>query len=119
MFALFNKNTDPGLTVADAVAKTETGEIVLIDIRDGNELAMSGRAKGALHVPMSTLQTKANPTCDECLPELKSGKPIAVYCASGARSAMARRMLANMGYDEVHNIGGLGHWQAAGGAIVR
>jgi hypothetical protein len=27
--------------------------------------------------------------------------------------------LRRLGYREVHNLGGLGHWQAAGGKITR
>ncbi|MCB1333311.1 MAG: sulfurtransferase [Roseivivax sp.] len=119
MFALFNRSAPAGFSAADAVAKHSSQDIVLIDIRDGSELAMTGRAKGALHVPMAAMMTKCDPRSPECLPELKSGKPIAVYCASGARSAMACRALSNMGHAEVHNIGGLGHWQAAGGVVER
>jgi len=42
-----------------------------------------------------------------------------IYCASGGRSQMAVRMLRQMGLDEVYNLGGLGHWEMAGGAITR
>ncbi len=44
---------------------------------------------------------------------------VAVYCASGGRSQMAAQVLISLGYREVHNIGGLFDWQAAGGAISR
>lgn len=119
MFAMFNRNSAPQLSPAEAVQKSAAGEIVLIDIRDGMELQYGGKAKGAVHVPMAVLAMKADPRSPECLEVFKSGKPIAVYCASGARSAMAKRMLAKMGHDDVHNIGGLGHWQMAGGEIER
>jgi rhodanese-related sulfurtransferase len=32
---------------------------------------------------------------------------------------MAAQMLVGLGYVEVYNIGGLGDWQAAGGAVTR
>jgi len=46
-------------------------------------------------------------------------KPVALYCASGARSAMAAKTLRRFGHGDVHNIGGLAHWQRAGGQIER
>lgn len=118
MFAFMQRSPAAnGLTAADAVAKTPTGEIILIDVRDPSELAF-GKAKGALNIPSAALMMRADPRSPECLPQLKDGKPIAVYCASGARSAMAKQMLERMGHAEVHNIGGLAAWQRAGGALV-
>lgn len=107
----------------DAVAKAATGEIVVIDVRDSGELRSSGKAKGALHVPLMVLRSKCDPANPECLAELKSaqaaGTPIAVYCASGGRSQGAGEMLLQMGYGPVYNIGGLYDWHAAGGELVQ
>ena len=120
MFRMFSSQpATPGMTAAEAIQKSAAGEIVVLDIRDGGEVAMSGKAKGALHVPLAALRMKADPSSPECLAELKSGKPIAVYCASGARSQMAKGMLERMGHAEVHNIGGLAQWQRAGGMVER
>ncbi len=119
MFALFKQDKSARMTLAEAIALSAKGEMVLLDIRDGAELAATGRAKGALHVPLAVLTMKADPRSPECLPALKSGKPIGVYCASGARSAMARGALARMGHAQVHNLGGLAHWKAAGGPVTR
>ena len=47
------------------------------------------------------------------------GKPVCVYCASGGRSGRAAQMLQQMGYDQVHNVGGLGDWIAGGGQVVK
>lgn len=109
--------TAPGLSPAEAVQKAARGELTVIDVRDHNELAASGKAKGALHIPLSTLNFKADPRHPEFHPELDPGKPVAVYCASGARSQMATQVLKGLGFAEVHNIGGLLHWQSAGGEI--
>ena len=117
MFGLLKRSTS-GLTAVDAVTRAARGEIVLVDIREPAEIAASGRAQGALAIPMAALAMRADPRSPECLPDLKQGKPVAVYCASGARSSMARSMLERMGH-EAHNIGGLGHWAQAGGGIVR
>ncbi|MBC7141928.1 MAG: sulfurtransferase [Rhodobacteraceae bacterium] len=115
----FLKPSAPRLNAADAVARVAAGELTLIDVRDGNELAASGRAAGALHVPLMVLKMKCDPSSPECLADLSVDRPVALYCASGARSQMAAQMLRAMGYREVHNIGGFYDWQAAGGAITR
>lgn len=107
--------TDP----RDIVARAARGEVTVIDIRDPSEIKASGAAAGALRIPMSVLRMKADPASPECDPALSRDKPVALYCASGARAAMARGVLQQMGYTEVHNLGGLHHWAQAGGAVVR
>ena len=109
----------PRLSPQDIVAKSAAGEITVIDVRDHNELAMTGKADGALHIPLSILRMQADPTSPDFHPELSTDRPVAIYCASGARSGMAARLMQSLGFQEVHNIGGLGHWQMAGGNIVR
>ena len=109
----------PRLTAAEAVSRVTAGDLTLIDVRDQGELAATGRAQGALHVPLMVLRMKCDPSSPECLAELSTDKPVAVYCASGGRSQMAAQVLISLGYREVHNLGGLFDWQAAGGAISR
>ncbi|KFE34991.1 rhodanese-like domain-containing protein [Thioclava atlantica] len=103
----------------DAVSKAKAGEITVVDVREPMEVKSSGKAKGALHIPLATIRMKADPASPEKHPELDTGKPVALYCASGARSAGAAQMLTQMGYQEVYNIGGLGDWHAGGGEIER
>ncbi|OOY26731.1 MAG: sulfurtransferase [Rhodobacteraceae bacterium] len=103
----------------DAVAKAKAGELTVIDVREGMEVKSSGKAKGALHIPLATIRMKADPSSPEKDPKLDTAKPVALYCASGARSAGAAQMLAQMGYEHVYNIGGLYDWHAAGGEIER
>ena len=107
------------VSAKDAVDMANAGQIILIDVRDHNEVAMSGKAKGAVHIPLFQLQQQADPRHPEFHKDLTTDKPVAVYCASGARSEMARRALVGFGFAEVHNIGGLAHWHAAGGACER
>jgi len=113
------KPAGKSITVKDAVDLAANGAMTLIDVRGHDEVAASGKAKGALHIPLFQLQQQADPRHPEFHKSLNTGKPVAVYCASGARSEMARRTLVAYGFDEVHNIGGLYHWQAAGGACER
>lgn len=108
----------PGMTAKDAVEKAAAGEITLVDVRDANELAMTGKAEGAVHIPLAVIRMQADPKSPDFNPALDVNKPVAVYCASGARSSMAAQVFQGYGFD-VSNIGGLGHWQMAGGNIVR
>ena len=89
---------------------------MLIDVREAGEWA-AGHAKGAIHIPLATLRMKTDPRSPERHPALKNGKPVVLHCASGARSYMAASVLRECGH-EAHNIGGLGHWQAAGGGLA-
>ncbi len=111
--------SQPQMSLQDIVAKAANGEVTVIDVRDHNELAMTGKARGALHIPLSIIRMQADPSSPDFHPELKTDKPVGIYCASGARSSMAVRLLQSLGYSEVYNIGGLGHWQMAGGEIER
>jgi rhodanese-related sulfurtransferase len=107
------------LSARDAIPQVADGSLVLIDIREFGEVAASGKAKGAIHIPTAQLRMKADPRSPECHPALKSGKPVALYCASGGRAGMAQGMMRQLGHETVHNLGGLAHWAQAGGEIVR
>ncbi|WP_439105327.1 rhodanese-like domain-containing protein [Celeribacter marinus] len=115
MFGLLKGS--PKISVSEVVSGLDAETLVLVDVRDAGELRGSGKAKGAIHVPMINLQMKANPSSPECLPAFKQGKHIVVYCASGARSASAKRMLGQFGHARVDNLGGFYNWVQAGGKI--
>jgi rhodanese-related sulfurtransferase len=102
------------MTATDAVA--QSASITLLDVREASELAASGRAKGALHIPLALVPIKADPNAPDCA--LPQGRPVAVYCASGMRSGSAVNVLKKLGYD-AHNIGSIRDWVAAGGAVTR
>jgi rhodanese-related sulfurtransferase len=109
----------PQLSASEAVKLCAKGDLTVLDVRGGDEIAASGRAAGALHIPLALINSHADPRNSECHPELRTTKAVAVYCASGARSQMAMQMLVQMGYETVHNIGSLGDWVSAGGATTR
>jgi rhodanese-related sulfurtransferase len=108
----------PSLTVPQAVAGLQSGAIAVIDVREAAEIAASGKAKGALHIPLSLIPIKADPKAPDCAKGLDLAKPVAVYCASGMRSGAAVQALKKLGYD-AHNIGTIRDWAAAGGGISR
>lgn len=90
---------------------------LLLDVRDSPELDKSGRAVGSHHIPRGMLEFRADAGTQFHDPELRIDRPIVLHCASGGRAALAGKLLKDMGYQQVYNIGGLQDWQAAGGAV--
>jgi rhodanese-related sulfurtransferase len=119
MLSMFRKGSSPAaLTVAEAVALAAKNEVTLLDVREVAEIKASGTAKGAIHIPLSLVPMKADPSAPDHDARLTVDRPVAVYCASGGRSGMAVQVLRRLGYD-AHNIGGFGDWCTAGGTVQR
>lgn len=118
MFNFIKAMSAGKIDTGEAVARIKAGTMTLIDIRDPGEVQVSGIASGALHIPMGQLPTRARPGHKDCASGLTFDTPLALYCASGARSGMAAQTLRKMGYKEVHNFGALADWQRAGGTIT-
>jgi rhodanese-related sulfurtransferase len=120
MFNLFSRGPAAGqVTAAEAIKLVADGDMTLIDVRDITEVNQTGKAQGALHIPMMMMRFQADPKNPDFNKSLDTGKKTGVYCATGARSGMAVRMLQQLGFTDVHNIGGLQGWYAAGGKITR
>ncbi len=92
---------------------------VLIDIRDSAEVAASGKAAGALHIPRGSLEFKADTTSPTAEKALATDKPVILHCASGGRAALAGKLLKDMGYEKVYNLGGFKDWVEAGGKVEK
>ena len=107
----------PRLDVAEVSRQVAAERMVLIDVREIAEAQASGVAEGARVIPLSLLPLKADPRQPGC--EVPQGLPVAVYCASGARSSAAVETLKRLGYGPVTNLGGLRDWAAGGGKVVR
>ena len=118
----FLKSSGPrvqSIAPAEAVARAAKGDLVVIDVRDMSEVKSSGKAKGALHVPLMLFQQKMTPARGELPDGVTLDTPICLYCASGGRSAAAGDMALKLGFKTVYNLGGLGHWHAGGGALEK
>lgn len=89
---------------------------VLIDLRDGAELQQTGKAQGAKHISRGMLEFKAAPDSPAYDPELRLDRPVVLHCASGGRAALAGKLLKDLGYGEVYNLGGFKDWVEGGGA---
>ena len=68
----------------------------LIDVRTPEEHA-KGTIPGSINIPVQVIH-QANDRIDR-------ERPVIVYCRSGQRSAMAKTVLENFGFDAVHNLG--------------
>lgn len=73
---------------------------LLLDVRLATEYA-SGHIAGAINIPVGDLSAR--------LVEIDAGRPIVVYCASGARAARARDILCAAGYS-VYDLGPMASW---------
>ena len=91
---------------------------LLLDVRDAVELQQTGRAQGAHHIPRGMLEFRADDTLKSHDPELRKDRAIVLYCAAGGRAALAGKLLKDMGYEKVYNIGGLPDWVNGGGEVT-
>jgi len=107
----------PITSVPQAIAMAAKGDIVLLDVREMGEVASSGTAQGAVHIPLGLLPLRADPRGPDYDARL-SGKPVAVFCAAGARAGRAVAILEGFGHEAV-NIGGFGDWCGCGGPVQR
>ena len=104
----------PRISTDDAQAKMAQGAL-LLDIRDAPELLKSGRAHGSHHIPRGMLEFRAQEGTPMHDPELRKDREIILHCAAGGRAALAGKVLKEMGYEHVFNLGGLNDWIQAGG----
>ncbi len=109
----------PRVSPAEVKAMLAEGEVLLLDVRDTAELAATGRVQGAHHVPRGMLEFRADPEAPSHDKAFRKERPVVVYCASGGRSALAGKLLAEMGYAKVFNLGAFKDWVDSGGAVER
>ena len=98
----------------DMIAK---GDVLVVDVRDAPELEASGKIAGALHVSRGMLEFRADPKSPYHHPEFSKDKTVLVYCASGGRSALSGKVLVDLGYQNVRNLGAFKDWVESGGAV--
>ena len=109
----------PQMSMKDIAAKAKAGELLLIDVRERAELAASGTAQHAIHIPVGLIAMKADPKSPDHDKRFKADVPVAVFCASGGRSALAGKVLQEMGFTQVFNLVPFKDWAEGGGAVER
>lgn len=74
----------------------------LIDVREPNEYN-SGHILGARNIPVTQMKQR--------MKEIRSDKPVYLYCQSGLRSGRAAQMLYKKGYRDIYHLqGGFKKW---------
>jgi len=98
----------------DLIAK---GNTLIVDVRDAPEVEKSGKVAGAVNVSRGMLEFRADPESPYHDKNFLKDKTVILYCASGGRSALSGKVLKDMGYNEVYNLGGFKDWAESGGAV--
>ena len=107
----------PAITPDEAARLAEHAGALIVDVRDGTEVAASGKVKGAVAVPRGSLESRADADSPNHNPAFSKDRPVILYCAGGGRAALAGKTMRDMGFSDVRNLGGFRDWMAAGGAI--
>ena len=104
----------PAMSPEEAAKLLGRQDGLFVDVRDGDEVAKSGKVAGALNVSRGMLEFRADPASPAFNDAFAKDKTIVLYCASGGRSALAGQTLRDLGYDKVRNLGGFKDWADKG-----
>ena len=107
------------ITPAQAREMIGKGNTLVVDVRDAPEVEKSGKVAGALHVSRGMLEFRADPDSPYHDKNFAKDKTVILYCASGGRSALAAKVLKDMGYSQVYNVGAFKDWAESGGEIEK
>ncbi len=95
--------------VQDQLARGE--EIVLIDVREQNEWNL-GHATPAIYIGRGVLESQIEA-------RVPRDARVVLMCASGNRSALAAKVMLEMGYASTSSLaGGFRDWVASGGEVA-
>lgn len=107
----------PKIDAATARARMASDDALVVDVRDAPEVEKTGRVAGAHHVSRGMLEFRADPESPYHDKNFRKDRPVIVYCASGGRSALAGKVLKDMGYAQVFNLGAFKDWVDSGGEV--
>ena len=82
----------------------DTQDVIILDVREQDEYD-SGHIPGAVLLPVGTIDET---TAAQVIPEKDS--TVLVYCRSGNRSKTASSTLAELGYSNIYEFGGINTW---------
>lgn len=105
----------PRVTAEEARRMIAEDKALVVDVRDAAEVQVSGKVKGALNISRGMLEFRADAATPYHNAELRTDRPVILYCASGGRSALSGKVLKDMGYQKVFNLGAFKDWATAAG----
>ena len=109
----------PKITPPQAQELMAKGNTLVVDVRDGTEVAQSGKVRGAVHVSRGMLEFRDDPESPAHDKNFARDKNVVLYCGSGGRAALAGKLLRDMGYEHVYNAGGFKDWVDSGSAVEK
>lgn len=83
----------------------DEGNVVVLDVRNPDEIKAEGYIKGSVNVPLDQLKPGVKL---EAAPDLN--QKVLVHCRSGVRAEKASRILVETGYKNVYNFYGTQQW---------
>ena len=91
----------------EALSLVKDNKCNLIDIRDIRELDKEGRIENSVHIPRGMLEFWIDPNSQYFKEgKLDLEKEMVLFCAAGARSALAAKSLLDMGFKKVSHVAG-------------
>ncbi|WP_144379218.1 rhodanese-like domain-containing protein [Mesorhizobium amorphae] len=107
----------PKITADEARKLVASEGALVVDVRDAPEVLASGKIKGAINISRGMLEFRADAETPYHNAELRKDRPLILYCASGGRSALSGKVLKDMGYQKIYNLGGFKDWAEGGGDV--
>ena len=98
------ENTYQQINQEKAKEMMDTQEVIVLDVREQDEFD-AGHIAGAVLLPVGTITKE---TAGAVIPEPDS--IVLVYCRSGNRSKTASTALADLGYTNIYEFGGIKTW---------
>ena len=88
----------------EARKRMDTQDVIILDVREQNEFD-ADHISGAVALPVGTI---SEDSAAAVIPELDS--VVLLYCRSGNRSKKASAALAELGYTNIYEFGGINTW---------
>ena len=98
------ENNYQQITQESAKEMMDTQEVLILDVREQHEYD-SGHIPGAVLLPVGAI---TKDTASSVIDDLDT--VVLVYCRSGNRSKTASQALADLGYTNIYEFGGINTW---------
>jgi rhodanese-related sulfurtransferase len=105
------------ITLAEAPQMIAAGNRVVVAVRDAPEVEHSGKLAAGIRVSRGMPEFRADPDSPYHDKNFSEENTLLLHCASADRSAPSAKVLKDMGYEWVYNLGVFKDWAESGGPI--